>query len=506
MKVLVAGASGLVGRDLTSLLTETNIEWIGTYNSNPFHNSYKVNFLDIEEVDIFISTYKPTTCINCIAERNVDLCETNWNHTKQVNIKITENIAAICNKYNIHLIHISTDYVFDGKLQPFAPDSITNPLQNYGISKLIAEKRVQAICNEGCIIRVPVLYTHNTIRLDETAIGLIGKKVLNRLEVFTEDNLNIRRPLYIPDLCKFIYNNIINIKRGVYHFYNPYDKYTKYEISQVITKYLHKTSTITPIIPMLNSERPYDTQFIDTQYKIEDYSITSLVRGIEECFSKLYHPLLSFDRKPSESIFIVLDMDGTLIDTDNLHYNAYKLALLEYNIELEYDKYINIIRIDDYLASLFEENIVQDIKTKKNKYLQKNTNIKFMDGAKKLIEWIADFNINHVVVTNTSNNNVNYFKEVLPTLNLLKNWVTREDTVKSKPDPEPYLYAKDKFYKNEKYIIGFENTYSGYMSLKAITSCIYIITEKNTVTYNKMKNEDVYLINSFYSLNNSVPK
>ena len=44
------------------------------------------------------------------------------------------------------------------------------------------------------------------------------------------------------------------------------------------------------------------------------------------------------------------------------------------------------------------------------------------------------------------------------------------------------------------------------MSLKAITSCIYIITEKNTVTYNKMKNEDVYLINSFYSLNNSVPK
>jgi beta-phosphoglucomutase-like phosphatase (HAD superfamily) len=129
-----------------------------------------------------------------------------------------------------------------------------------------------------------------------------------------------------------------------------------------------------------------------------------------------------------------------------------------------------------------------------------------MDGAEKLIAWIAEFNINHVVVTNTNNNNVNYFKEVLPTLNLLKNWVTREDTIQSKPDPEPYLYAKNKFYRNEKYIIGFENTYSGYISLKGITSCIYIITEKNTVTYNKMKNEDVYLINSFYSLNNNVPK
>jgi beta-phosphoglucomutase-like phosphatase (HAD superfamily) len=199
-------------------------------------------------------------------------------------------------------------------------------------------------------------------------------------------------------------------------------------------------------------------------------------------------------------------MDGTLIDTDKLHYNAYKLALLEYDIELEYDNYINIIRIDDYLASLFEKHIVQDIKTKKNKYLQKNTYIKFIDGAEKLIEWIAEFNINHVVVTNTNNNNVNYFKEVLPTLNLLKNWVTREDTIQSKPDPEPYLYAKNKFYRNEKYIIGFENTYSGYISLKGITSCIYIITEKNTVTYNKMKNEDVYLINSFYSLNNNVPK
>ena len=506
MKVLVAGASGLVGRDLTTLLTETNIEWIGTYNSNPFHNSYKVNFLDIEELDTFISKHKPTICVNCIAERNVDLCETNWNHTKQVNIKITENIATICNKYNIHLIHISTDYVFDGKLQPFSPDSITNPLQNYGISKLIAEKRIQTQCKGSCIIRVPVLYTHNTVRLDETAIGLIGKKVLNRLEVFTEDNLNIRRPLYIPDFCKFIYDNIINTKSGIYHFYNQHDKYTKYEISQVITKYLEKTSNINPVIPILNSERPYDTQFIDKQYKIENYSLIPLVRGIEQCFKKLYHPIISFNTKPSESIFIVLDMDGTLIDTDMLHYNAYKLALLEYNIELDYNKYINILKIDDYLSSLFEKNITQEIKLKKNTYLQQNTDIKFMDGAKKLIEWIVEFNINHVVVTNTSNENVNYFKKILPNLNLLKNWITREDTVKSKPDPEPYLYAKDKFYNNEKYIIGFENTYSGYMSLKAITTCVYIITEKNTVTYNKMKNEDVYLINSFYCLNNNVPK
>jgi len=506
MKVLVAGASGLVGRDLTTLLTETNIEWIGTFNSNPFHNSYNVNFLNLEELDTFIYTNKPTICVNCIAERNVDLCETNWNHTKEINIKITENIAIICNKYNIHLIHISTDYVFDGKFQPFTPNSITNPLQNYGISKLIAEKRVQTYCKGASIIRVPVLYTYNTVRLNETAIGLIGKKVLNRLEVFTEDNLNIRRPLYIPDFCKFIYDNIINIKSGIYHFYNPYDKYTKYEISQLITNYLHKPSNINPVIPMLNSQRPYDTQFIDTQYKIENYLLTSLVAGIEECFKKLYHPIISFDNKLSESIFIVLDMDGTLIDTDILHYNAYKLALLEYNIELDYNKYINILRIDDYLSSLFEKNIVQEIKLKKNKYLQENTDIKFIDGAEKLIEWIVKFNINHVVVTNTSNDNVNYFKRILANLNLLKNWVTREDTLESKPDPAPYLYAKDTFYRNEKYIIGFENTYSGYISLKSITSCIYIITEKNTVAYNKMKNEDVYLINSFYCLNNNVPK
>jgi beta-phosphoglucomutase-like phosphatase (HAD superfamily) len=62
-------------------------------------------------------------------------------------------------------------------------------------------------------------------------------------------------------------------------------------------------------------------------------------------------------------------MDGTLIDTDKLHYNAYKLALLEYDIELEYDKYINIISIDDYLTLLFEKNIVQEIKLKKNRYI-----------------------------------------------------------------------------------------------------------------------------------------
>ena len=84
MKVLVCGSSGLVGNDLCNLLEKEGIEYIGIHNTRPRPKSHKIDILNSAELNTFLGKENPTVCINCIADRNVDLCETNWEQTKKV--------------------------------------------------------------------------------------------------------------------------------------------------------------------------------------------------------------------------------------------------------------------------------------------------------------------------------------------------------------------------------------------------------------------------------------
>jgi len=479
-----------------------NVSFIGTYNKNYVENAIQINFLDTEDIRTKLIGNNIKICVNCIVERQLEICENNWQDIKSSNIDITNNIAKNCSELNIHLIHLSTDYVFDGQTAPYYPSDETNPLQNYGISKLISEKRVISKCKEYTIIRVPVLYTDNINNFEENAVTLIGKKVLNRIETSKEDNYSIRRPNYIPDFCQFLLDMIKEPKLGIFHYCNPHDRITKYEMSTIISNCLHKTNHILPINeePRDGAERPKDTFLKDTKYNIYDYSFTPIYLGLEKCFRKLSHPQLNVNTNENTSnVFFMIDLDGTLIDTDILHYKGYNAALKEYNVELIYQEYLKIINnkgIDNYLTSNFP-NEKDKIKASKNKYIQGVDNISFMKNADSLIKYIDAFNINHVVVTNTSLENVNYFKCKQPLLCKLKNWVTREDYCLPKPDSECYITAKNRFYNNEKSIIGIENSIVGYNSLKHVTDCIYIITDKDDYQYNYFKKADVYLINDF---------
>ncbi len=503
--LLVCGASGLLGKDLCNLLKKNNVDFIGTYNNNYINDYININFLNKNILYDTLSKYNITICINCIVERQVETCEGNWELTKNTNITITNNISKVCNELNIHLIHISTDYVFDGSSPPYYPNNTPNPLQNYGISKLISELKVINKCKKYTIIRVPVLYTDNIINLSENAVTMIGKKVLNRIEKYTEDNYSTRRPNYIPDFCLFIYDIIKNPINGIFHFCNPNDKVTKYIISNIIANYLNKNNTIIPIDiePSDGVERPKDTFLKDDKYDISLYNFTPLEIGISKCFNKLYHPKLTLTNNTNTSdIFFLIDLDGTIINTDLLHFEGYKYALNKFNKKIDYSEYLNILNnqgIDNYLETNFKNDkiIIKDIK---NKYIQNIDHINIIKNADLFIDYINKYNINHAVVTNTSYTNVMFFKSKLPILNKLKNWICREDYNIPKPDKESYELAINRFYNKEKYIIGFENSINGYKSLNNITKCIYIITDINNDDYKYFKNQDVYLINDYYNL------
>ena len=85
-------------------------------------------------------------------------------------------------------------------------------------------------------------------------------------------------------------------------------------------------------------------------------------------------------------------------------------------------------------------------------------------------------------------------------MNKIKNWVTREHYKNPKPSGECYELAKQLYYKGEEKIIGLENSINGYLSVKHITECVYILVDTSLKNYSTLKNKDVYLINDYKSI------
>ena len=496
--ILICGSSGLVGREICNYFDKQQIEYIGTYNTNKINksNMYKIDYSDPILLENFLLYHKITYCIFSIVERLTDVCENNWNEIKKTNIELAHTTSYICNKLNIKFIHLSTDYVFDGSVQPNFPDSIKNPLQNYGVSKLISEYRVITNCKKYCIIRTPVLYSELS-KIHDNAVCLIGKNVMDlRSKIKSEDNYSIRRPLYIPDLCEFIYNCLNDEYNGIYHFFNPYNKFTKYDICRKIGTCLNiEIENITPNNNKSSgiAPRPYDTQLQDNRVDILKYSFMEFDETIETCFKKFKHPKINIQNK--NELFICLDLDGTIIETTVSHYNAYKKVFEKYGEPFlnEYD-WNNIIQndnIDNYLRTVFGEENIYIIKNEKLQLLR-NEPIEFTKNSELFLEKLIQNNFNFCIVTNTSKETVNIFKEKIPLLNKINQWIYRNDYNLPKPNSECYELAKQKYYKNEKYIIGFEDSMVGYTALKKHTDLIYIYNN-----YTLFKNNDCYLFDDY---------
>jgi dTDP-4-dehydrorhamnose reductase len=493
MTIFIAGGSGLVGRCLSQQLKKCNIPYVASYLTRPINNGSILDFNDTEELSNFFLRNNITVCVNCIVERQTDICEKNWEKTKKINIDYAANIAIACAKCNIYLIHISTDYVFDGKIQPNFPESPVNPLQNYGISKLISELRVKQLCTNYLIIRVPVLYWDKVESLGECAVTLIGKKVLNQIDTFEEDNDSIRRPVFIPEFCNFIYYCIQEKIVGLKHFFNPNDKLTKYQIAQLIAGTINKPYThIRPSesTSFNMADRPYDTQIIDRSYLVTDFVSSRLDENIRKCFNRFIHPKIGV----SKDIFLLFDLDGTLVDTDYIHYVSYKKVLNEWGILLLYDDFIKATNYGCLDTLLKEMNLdLHTLKQQKNEEFKQNKNIKFIEGAEELIQNCIQNDINFAIVTNTSRELVTHIQSQLPLLSQVKQWIVREDYNIPKPDKECYDLAKQKYYKGEKFCIGFENSINGYNAIKNSCQCVYFIVEKKNDIYETIKREDVYL-------------
>ena len=139
MRILVTGATGFLGRTLLSL--EGEAEWMGcgrrpAAEGIPYR---QVDLADRQAVATLVAELAPDWVINAAAMTDVDGCEKDARAARQANVDIPENLAVACDAAGAGLVHISTDYVFDGKRGPYREGDTTNPLSCYGQLKLESE-------------------------------------------------------------------------------------------------------------------------------------------------------------------------------------------------------------------------------------------------------------------------------------------------------------------------------------------------------------------------------
>lgn len=150
MRILLTGSKGQLGLELTKKLSDYDLI---------LTDRKTLDITNIDSVIEAIKAEKPNIIINCAAHTAVDLCETDIDNAYKINAIGARNLAIASNEIGAKIVHISTDYVFDGEKQKsYNEFDTTNPQTIYGKTKLEGEKFVTAFCNNHFIIRTAWLY------------------------------------------------------------------------------------------------------------------------------------------------------------------------------------------------------------------------------------------------------------------------------------------------------------------------------------------------------------
>ncbi|MFP5595096.1 dTDP-4-dehydrorhamnose reductase [Kluyvera sp. 142486] len=258
MKILLTGIKGQLGQSFTNKIPN---EWsVISADKNTLDVGNEINVHNV------VSEIRPDVIINAAACTSVDAAESDIDGFERVNHLGAKYIAQAAEKYKSKLIHLSTDYVFDGKsTEPYKETSATNPLNIYGKTKLYGELAVLANHQNAIIIRTSWVYSEYGQNFLKTILGLLSKNIDIRVV-----GDQIGAPTYAPDLAKLIIDIIRDDKLtpGVFHYCGD-TIMSWYDFSCEISKRLgytgdriscvssdnYKTAAVRPPYSVLNCEK-----------------------------------------------------------------------------------------------------------------------------------------------------------------------------------------------------------------------------------------------------------
>ena len=212
MKVLVIGSDGQLGLEFQKISNSyDSLSWV-------FSTIKTLDLLKLDTISSFLNDINPSVIINCAAYTSVDKAEAESELADLINYKAVDIISRWTSDNNKKLVHISTDYVFDGLSKfPLSENSNTNPINEYGSSKLKGEQVCLKNDTNSIIIRTSWLYSSFGKNFVKTMIYLMKK---NKSVKVVNDQMG--SPTYAYDLAKVILKIIMNHKTesGLFHYSN----------------------------------------------------------------------------------------------------------------------------------------------------------------------------------------------------------------------------------------------------------------------------------------------
>lgn len=266
-KVLVTGSKGQLGQSFAGLVK--NLEQLKCV----FTDTDELDITNAEAVNRIFLEEKPDYCINCAAYTQVDQAENDADRCFEINAKGPENLAKAAAANDCILIHISTDFVFDGKKKsPYSTSDLPEPLNVYGRSKFESEQRVAQNLKRFFVVRTSWVYSEYGHNFVKTMLRLSQEKD----EIFVVDD-QIGSPTFAGDLAEFLLTLVLKDCRdyGLYHFCNR-GAISWFDFASEIFRLQNSTCAVRPI-----PSAKYQTAAKRPPYSVLDVSKTEKLLAAE---------------------------------------------------------------------------------------------------------------------------------------------------------------------------------------------------------------------------------
>tara|TARA_B100000676_G_scaffold185495_1_gene182429 strand:- start:903 stop:1763 length:861 start_codon:yes stop_codon:yes gene_type:complete len=281
MKILITGVNGLLGSKLFELLNFSEHDIISTARSQEGLATTTLDITNEKQIHQVLETHKPDVLFNTAAIADVDLCEVEKELCWNTNVKAVGYLVDKCKKFNVHLIHISTDYIFDGTSGPYIESDDPNPISYYGKSKFEGEKVIVENNLDHTIIRTILVYG---VHAKSNIVSYVKQSLENGNTVNLVDDQH-RMPTFVDDLANACISAANKKALGVFHVSGS-EMLNYYEIGLSIADYFSLDASLINKIKTLQlnqkARRPELTGFILDKAKKElDYKPTSFENSLE---------------------------------------------------------------------------------------------------------------------------------------------------------------------------------------------------------------------------------
>lgn len=276
-RILVCGSNGLLGQRLALMLgNQTEYEVLNTSHHRSFvfdHRLFDYTQLDLtrkSDVKSLISSFHPDVILNAAGATNVDWCETHREDAWNVNVGGVEHLIEGARKVGARLVHVSTDYVFDGKSGNYAEEDKPNPINYYGKTKLAGENAVRIADIEYAIVRTVVVYGHGYQVKQNFALWVINS-LKTRTPIRCVDD-QVSTPTYVGDLASGVIKIAELGKSGLFHIGGS-EKISRYDFAVRIAGHFGLDASSIERIKSADlkqkAARPMDTTFVILKAEIE---------------------------------------------------------------------------------------------------------------------------------------------------------------------------------------------------------------------------------------------